>query len=120
MFTDPQSVTINSVAVSLPRVSSGTNSGAFSKDDATVKLAINHTVAKSRTRHYIRLDHSQIAADPLAAGINVQAKMAVSVSIDVPATGYSLTTQKQVVDALVAYLTTGTGANVTKILGGES
>ena len=40
--------------------------------------------------------------------------------IDVPETGYTITEQKQIVDALVAYLTVSTGANVTKLLGNES
>lgn len=120
MFADPQSVTINAVANSLPRVASGTNSGSFSKDDQTVQLAASHTIGKSRTRHLIRLDHNQIAADPLAAGINVKATMAAYLVIDVPATGYSLATQKQVVDGLTLFLTTSSGANVTKLLGGES
>jgi len=37
-FADPQTVTINAVANSLPRISSGNNAGGFSKDDGTVKL----------------------------------------------------------------------------------
>jgi len=119
MFSDPQSVTINSVANSLPRVSSGSLSGVFQKDDATVKLSVSHQVGK-RSRHFVRLDHSKIAVDPLTAGINVKASSSVWMVIDVPETGYSIAEQKQVVDALTAYLTASTGANVTKLLGNES
>lgn len=120
MFADPQSVTINSVAISLPRTSSGTNSGAFQKDDGTVKLSVSHNSSGSRTRHLIRLDHSKIAADPLAAGINVKASVTAYLVIDVPATGYSLAEEKQVVDGLTAFLTASSGAKVTQILGNES
>jgi len=49
MLTDPQSVTINAVANSLPRVGSSNNSGSFSKDDANVKLEVSHSYGK-RTR----------------------------------------------------------------------
>ncbi len=119
MFSDPQSVTINAVANSLPRISSGTLSGTYQKDDGLVKLSISHSVGK-RSRHFIRLDHSKVAADPLLAGVNVKASAGVWMVIDVPETGYSIAEQKQVVDALVAFLTASTGANVTKLLGNES
>lgn len=119
MFSDPQSVTINAVANSLPRTSSGTNSGIFTKDDGLVKMSISHTLGK-RTRRLIRLDHAKIAADPLLAGVNVKASLSAYLVIDIPETGYTIAEQKQVVDGLTAYLTASTGANVTKILGGES
>jgi len=119
MFTDPQSVTINAVANSLPRISSGTLSGTYQKDDGLVKLSISHTVGK-RGRHFIRLDHAKVAADPLLAGVNVKASVAAWMVIDVPETGYSIAEQKQIVDALVAYLAASSGANVTKLLGNES
>ena len=118
-FADPQSVTINAVANSLPRTSSGVNQGAFTKDDGLVKLSISHTLGK-RNRRVVRLDHSKIAADPLLAGVNVKASMAVYLVMDTPETGYTLAEAKQVVDGLTAYLTASTGANVTKLLGGES
>jgi len=40
-FADPQSVTVNAVAISLPRTSSGVNSGVFTSawEFATVRLA---------------------------------------------------------------------------------
>jgi len=120
MFTDPQSVTINAVANTLPRTSFGTNAGTFTKDDGLVKLAISHSTSGKRSRRLVRLDHAKIAADPLTAGVNVKAQMAVYLVCDVPETGYTLAEQKQIVDGLTAFLTASSGANVTKILGGES
>jgi hypothetical protein len=119
MFSDPQSVTINAVANSLPRTSSGVNTGAFTKDDGLVKLSISHSLGK-RTRRVVRLDHAKIAADPLLAGVNVRATMSTYVVMDTPETGYSNAEVKQIVDALTGYLTASSGANVTKIIGGES
>jgi hypothetical protein len=46
--------------------------------------------------------------------------MSTYIVCDVPATGYTIAEQKDIVDALVKYLTASTGANVTKLLGGES
>lgn len=118
-FADPQSVTINAVANSLPRTSSGNLSGGFTKDDGLVSLSISHSLGK-RNRRVIKLTHSKIAADPLLAGINVKASTSVHMVVDAPETGYTLAEVKQIVDALTGYLTASSGANVTKILGGES
>jgi len=118
-FADPQSVTINAVAQSLPRISSGTNAGVFQKDDTTVKLSVSHTYG-ARNRRLLRLDHSKIAADPLVASTNVRLSMSAYLVVDVPATGYTVAEAKQVVDALVAYLAASSGARVTQLLGGEN
>lgn len=59
-FADPQTLTINAVANTLPRTSSGTNSGVFTKDDGTVKLSIQHASGK-RIRSSARVDFSKIA-----------------------------------------------------------
>ncbi len=119
MFSDPQSVTINAVAVSLPRVSSGENSGSYKSADGNVDMQISHQYGR-RSRRRIRLHHQKVAADPLSTGYNKSYDMAMTVVIDTPDIGYTATEAKQVVDALVAYLSASSGANVTKLLGGES
>jgi hypothetical protein len=118
-YADPQSVTVNAVAQSLPRVSSGVNTGGFSKDDGTFKLSVSHSYGK-RTRRVIRLDQAKIAADPLLAGVNVKATAATYLVIDQPITGFSNTELKQLVDGFLAYLSAATGAKVTQLLGGEN
>lgn len=118
-FSDPQSVTINAIANSLPRVSSGVNTGSFSKDDGTVQLTVAHAYGK-RTRRTIRVDHSKIAADPFTSGVNQKYSMSTYLVVDVPITGYTLAEAKQIVDGLTAYLTASSGAQTTKLLGGEN
>jgi hypothetical protein len=118
-FSDPQSVTINAVAQSLPRVSSGEDKGAFRKDDATVGLKVSHSYGK-RVRRVIRLDHQKVATDPLVPTQNAPYSMSISLVVDAPPVGYTVAEQKQIVDGLTAYLTASSGANVTKLLGGES
>jgi len=118
-FADPQSVTINAVAQSLPRVSSGVNTGSFRKDDQTVALTVSHTYGK-RTRRQIRLDFDKVAADLFQADVNLKYSMSAYIVIDTPEVGFTLAEQKQVVDALTAYLTASSGAKVTSVLGGES
>jgi len=118
-FADPQSVTINAVANSLPRVSSGVNQGSFSKDDGLVKLSVSHSYGK-RSRRTIRLDHAKIAADPLISSQNIRFSMSAYLVVDVPQTGYTVAEAKQIVDGLTAYLTASSGSKVTQLLGGEN
>lgn len=117
-YADPQSVTINAVANTLPRVSFGVNAGAFQKDDGLVKLSVSHTYAK-RTRRSLRLDFSKIAADPLISAQNIRYSMSAYVVVDLPTTGFTVAEAKYIVDALTLYLTASSGARTTQLLGGE-
>lgn len=118
-FADPQSVTINAIANTLPRVSSGVNNGIFRKDDGNVMLTVSHAYGR-RTRRTVRLDHRKIAADPLAVDTNLHYSMSTYIVCDVPILGYTVAEAKQVVDGLTAYLTAGSGSKVTQLLGGEN
>lgn len=119
MLTDPQTLTINAVANTLPRISTAVNSGSFQKDDTTVKMDVSSQYGK-RTRRLIKVIHSKIAADPLISSTSVKYSMSVGLVIDVPVTGYTVAEQKQIVDAVSAWLTASSGANITKVLGGEN
>lgn len=118
-FSDPQTLTINAIANTLPRTSSGDNRGAFTKDDGTVKLTISHALGK-RSRTLVRVDHSKIAPNPLISAENIKFSSSFSFIIDSPETGYTIVELKQVADALVAWLSASSGANLTKVLGKES
>lgn len=119
MFSDPQSITINAVAQSLPRTSIDKSSSVYTKDDGNVKLSVAHAYGK-RVRRTARVDFRKTAADPLFPAQNTPYSMSCYIVADVPTTGFTITEQKQIVDALAAWLTASTGANVTKLLGGES
>jgi hypothetical protein len=118
-FADPQSVTVNAVAQSLPRTGSGTSSGTFTKDDQSYSLLVSHDV-KKRARRVIRLNNKKLVADALVPAQNTQASMSVSFIVDAPLVGYTNAELKQIVDGLVAYLAASSGAKVTQLLGGES
>ncbi len=118
-FADPQSVTIASVATSLPRVSSGPNQGSFSSNDGLVKLSVSSANGK-RNRRTVRLEHSKVAADPFVPAQNARYSMSCYIVVDTPLSGYTVSQQKEIVDALTAYLTASTGAKVTQLLGGEN
>jgi hypothetical protein len=117
-FVDPQVVTVNAVAQTLPRTSFNGNGGTFTKDDGNYKLSVSHQYGR-RTRRVIRLDNRKIAADPLLGSVNIQYNFAAYLVIDAPVTGYTVAEQKLIVDALTAYLTASSGAKTTQLLGGE-
>lgn len=119
MFSDPQSVTINSVAISLPRTSSGNNGGSFQAADATVLETVSHAYGK-RTRRTWRIQHSKVVPDPLVPAQNTPYSMTFYVVADVPPVGYSVAEQKQVIDGFITQLNASSGALITKFLGGES
>lgn len=119
-FADPQSVTINAVAQTLPRTGFPVNGGVFTKDDGNVKLSVSHNPGAKRTRRSVRLDFRKIAADPLISSQNILYSMSAYLVVDIPITGFTVAEQKQIVDALTAYLTASTGARVTQLLGGET
>lgn len=120
-FVDPQSITIATVLISLPRTGFGLGTGTFSAADSTASLRVQHSIGK-RTRRVARFDHSKIAPDPLISSTNIKHSMGVWLVVDVPPTGYTVSEQKGVVDGFLAAVAAGAGASnfTTKFLGGES
>jgi len=117
-YTDPQSITISGVATSLPRTSSGVNSGVFTSADSTVVVKISNAYGK-RNRRIARMEHSKIAADPLTS-VNQKYSMTAYVVVDEPVVGYTIAERQAVVAGLTKWLTDTSGANVAKLLGGEN
>lgn len=118
-LSDPQSVTIGASTISLPRTSSGLNTGTFTSADGNVQVVITHVLGK-RNRRQIRINHRKVAADPMVAAQNLQYSMSCIVSVDTPPVGYTPAEQKEVLDGLFGILTASSGANEVKLLGGES
>lgn len=119
MYADPQSVTISGTANTLPRTSSGVRSGEFASADGTIVFSVAHTVGK-RARRTARIQHKKNAPDPLFPAQNVPYSMSFYIVADVPVTGYTVAEQKAVIDGFLANLQASSGANITKLLGGEN
>lgn len=119
MFTDPQSVTINAVANSLPRTEVDGQSATYTKDDGTVTLKVSHQETKGgRLRHAVKLDQNKIAADPFIAGNSRLSGASITFVVDEPNAG-----QFSNADLLLlakAFIAWGTDANLTKVIAGES
>lgn len=117
-FSDPQTVTINAIANTLPRTGFGPSDGNFTKDDGNIKLTISHQFNK-RVRHVARIDQSIIASDPLVTGNNLKLSQSIYLVIDTPVTGLTPAQVKQLGDGFLTWLTASSGANLAKVIGGE-
>lgn len=118
MFTDPMVITINAIAKSLNRTGSGSDSSGYATGDRAFRVTIGHTYGR-RTRRVIKMVHDTLTANPLVTGQYVSGSVSVHLVVDAPS-GYDATLLKQDVDGFLAYLTASSGANVGKLLGGES
>lgn len=116
-FTDPQSVTINAVPYTLPRVSTEATKSVYSTADELLKMTVSHIKTKDRTRSMIRLDKTVVAADPFDASKSYSQSLGIYVVIDRPKFGFTATDMDFVVQALKAWATT---ANVLKVVGTET
>lgn len=116
MFTDPQSITIDAVETSLPRVESAGTKSVYRAADMNSSLTISHqTTGKQRVRHLVRFDKRAVVADPLTAE-NDYEDLGVHLVIDEPLYGF---TDEDISDILTGFLAWFTSGNVAKVLGSE-
>lgn len=118
-FADPQSITINGVATSLPRVASGVNNGKYTSNDGLISLSASHNYGK-RTRRIIRVDQAKVAASPFDASLNQKYSMSTYLVVDIPETGYTVAELQYIITGFITALTASSNALTTKFLGGES
>ena len=116
MLADPQSVTINAVATSLPRTSIGPTQNVYTSADGITSMTTKQNTTASRFRREVRLSQHKVAADPIT-GLNKDLGVSVYLVIDEPKSGaYSDAEIGYLVDALKTWLSS---ANYNKVLGGE-
>jgi hypothetical protein len=116
MLADPQSVTINGAATSLPQTVAGPQQNVYTSADGNIAFTVRQTSSASRFRREVRLSQLKIAADPIS-GLNKQLGTSVYLVIDEPRSGFTDQEIGYLIDALKGWLTS---ANYNKILGGES
>lgn len=116
-FADPQSVTINTVAETLPRVADSAPGASFyMKADGSVELRISHTNGR-RNRRLAGLKVTKFSPDPFVPTQNVKLTHSVHVVSDEPLAGFTLAEKRDTLKALRVWLT---DANIDKLLGGEA
>ncbi len=116
MLADPQSVTINAVATSLPRVSMAPTQNAYQTADGNTTMTTKQNVSAKRFRREVRLAQRKIAPDPISA-VTSEVGVSVYLVIDEPRTNVFTDVEiKYLIEALKGWLTAG---NQDKILGAE-
>jgi hypothetical protein len=119
-LTDPEVITVNAVAKSMPRILSNGQQSTYQMSDQTFSLNIKHTPfksgGKSRVKSLAAFTQRAIVADPLTA-VNDYENVTVSFQIDRPDAGFTATQVDQMVAGLKTWLDT---TMVTKLYGRES
>lgn len=120
-YSDPQVITINSIANSFARVGQGINAGSFQTADGAKQLVVAHSYGR-RIRRTARLNDSKVVADALVPSQNTPVSMSAYLVVDTPLAGrgYSTTEQLNNITGFLAWLTATSNANIVKLLGGES
>lgn len=118
MFSDPQSVTVNAVAQSLPRIGSSLNSGIYQKDDGSYVLTLSHSKGK-RTLHKLRLDTTKVITDPFASDRSLPVGASILLTLDAPPVGYTNAELINLFVSVADWLKASTNANTIKLVGGE-
>lgn len=116
MFADPQSITIDAVATSLPKVSASGRTGVYESADGNLMLTISHTNGK-RQRSVVRIDHKKVGSDPLNPTTNKPYGSSVYLVVDQPVVGYTDAELKSIAKGLTALVN---DAFLTRFLGQES
>lgn len=117
-LTDPLSITLDTVVIPLPRVSTGEGKSEYLSSEGLTRFSVNHNYGK-RIRRAIRLDHSKYAIPP---GGTEQALQSTSMYlvIDEPQQGFSNADLLGYWQAYKTMLAATSDSLVSKVLGGES
>ncbi len=115
MLTDPQSVTINGVATSVPRVQTNSTQNTYTDATGNTSLVTKQNTSSTRFRREIRLSQKKVAADPISA-LNKEIGTSVYLVVDEPRWGFTDAEIGYLIDALKAW---ATSTNYNKILAGE-
>lgn len=119
MFADPISMTIDSEAVNLPRVSVGDFQSRYRSADGQFELEIAHSDNK-RERSVVKLRTNIVGADPFNSARSRGYTAFAHLVIDAPLNGVGFTDAEQeaLVKGLLGFL--AEPDNLSKILGKES
>jgi predicted transglutaminase-like cysteine proteinase len=119
-FADPQSVTVNAVAKSMPRQGSASPGtlGRFSTADGEYELSVRQNQTANRFRREVRLTHKKVAADPISA-VNKEVSASVIIVIDEPKWGFTDAELAFDSAGFITWYSASSYAKQTQLLGGE-
>lgn len=115
-LADPQVVTVNSVAQSMPLITREGRKSVYMTADGLFELSISHQPTKDRTRSQVQIVQKAIVADPLTA-VNDYDFLKFYCVLDHPNSGFTLAQQQQLITGFKTWLDS---TMVGKIVGQES
>lgn len=116
-FADPQSVTINAVAKSLPEFNRGTDRAVYKHATEEVELEIRKDFRNTAIRTQVKLTQMKTGADAINPATNKLYTCDAYLVIRAPRNiGFTATEVAKNVEALVDWLS---DANIVKLVGGE-
>jgi hypothetical protein len=120
-YADPQTITIDGVTSSLPRVSVGDGKSIYRSNNGLVTLSASHQYGK-RTRRVLRVDVENLGVSDIYTGLGKDESMSCYLVFDLPkySTYFTPATAKFVFDGFNTQLHASSDALITKLLGGES
>lgn len=116
MLTDPQIVTVNAVAQSMPRISTKDLSSIYQTADEMFKLTISHITSNKRVRTMSRIDQRAVVTDPLTSE-NDYDTLGLYYVLDRPEVGFSVAQIQQLVTGFQAW---NTSAIIAQLVGKQS
>lgn len=91
MFADPQSVTVATVAKSMPKTSTSGTSSVYEMSDGEYTLSISHQITgKKRVRSLVRFDHKKVVTNPVDSSTDYDTS-SLQIIIDRPEFGFTST-----------------------------
>jgi hypothetical protein len=119
LFADPQSITINSVATTFPRMGADLDHGIFRTTDGAYSLDISHVYGK-RTRRTARIDYKVLAPDVMDSSVNTPYSASCYMVMDTPQVGISRAQAGIIAGAFFNWASASSYAALNKFLDGES
>jgi hypothetical protein len=118
-YSDPQTITINAVAIPLNRINSGSSKGQFIATDGQTRMELDPKNGNRKSR-VARLYQQKTTADPLVASTNVRVGDMLSFAVNLPSEGYTEAEILLQATGFITWLTANTNANLKKLIAGEN
>ncbi|DAD51467.1 coat protein [ssRNA phage Gerhypos.4_19] len=115
-LADPQSVTVNSVAQSMPLIKRDGQKAVYQKADGTYTLTVSHQPSGTRTRTLVKIERKAVVTDPLTS-VNDYDTLSTQIIFDHPQFGFTATEMAQQAAGLFGLLDS---TMIGKLFGGES
>jgi hypothetical protein len=116
VLADPQTITIDGVAVSLPRIKIEGTKTTYQSADGLHRLIVSYTDAKGNTRYLVRYEEDAVSSDPISA-VNKKVSADVYLVIDQPSFGIDDTRVAKICAGLFSLLD---ATMLGKVLGNQT